>query len=149
MTFFMDKGKSVTPYDDIMNLPHHVSSTRPHMAVADRAAQFAPFAALTGHDAAIKETARLTDEKLQLDENSKAAIDEKLRYLLEQDESEAIFTYFVPDKNKSGGAYVSHAGVVKKVDTIEQIITLTDGISFQIDDLYRIDGDRFDAEQWL
>ena len=147
--FFMDKERSTNQYDDIINLPHHVSSTRPHMAVADRAAQFAPFAALTGHDAAIKETARLTDEKLQLDENTKAVIDEKLRYLLEQDEAEAIFTYFVPDKNKSGGSYVSHAGVVKKVDTIEQIITLTDGISFQIDYLYRIDGDMFDAEQWL
>jgi len=145
----MDKERSTNQYDDIINLPHHVSSTRPHMAVADRAAQFAPFAALTGHDAAIKETARLTDEKLQLDENTKAVIDEKLRYLLEQDEAEAIFTYFVPDKNKSGGSYVSHAGVVKKVDTIEQIITLTDGISFQIDYLYRIDGDMFDAEQWL
>lgn len=147
--FFMDKERSTNQYDDIINLPHHVSSTRPHMAVADRAAQFAPFAALTGHDAAIKETARLTDEKLQLDENTKAVIDEKLRYLLEQDEVEVIFTYFVPDKNKSGGSYVSHAGVVKKVDTIEQIIMLTDGISFQIDDLYRIDGDMFDAEQWL
>lgn len=147
--FFMDKEMPTNQYDDIINLPHHVSSTRPHMAVADRAAQFAPFAALTGHDAAIKETARLTDKKLQLDENTKAATDEKLRYLLEQDEAEAIFTYFVPDKNKSGGSYVSHAGVVKKVDTIEQIITLTDGISFQIDDLYRIDGDMFDAEQWL
>lgn len=136
-------------YDDIINLPHHVSSTQPHMAVADRAAQFAPFAALTGHDAAIRETARLTDEKLMLDENTKALIDEKLRYLLEQEETEAIFTYFVPDKTKSGGAYISHAGILKKVDTIENTITFTDGTTFPIDNLYRIDGDMFGSEHWI
>lgn len=136
-------------YDDIINLPHHVSSTRPPMAVADRAAQFAPFAALTGHNAAIKETARLTDEKLQLDENTKALLDEKLRYLLEQDETEAIFTYFVPDKNKTGGAYITHAEVLKKIDTIENAITLKDGTTFPIDNLYRIDGDMFGSEHWI
>lgn len=141
--FYMDN------YDDIINLPHHVSSTQSHMAVADRAAQFAPFAALTGHDAAIKETARLTDEKLQLDENTKAAIDEKLRFLLEQEQAEAIFTYFVPDKNKTGGAYVSHAGILKKVDTIEQTITLIDGTSFPIDNLYCIDSNIFGSAQWV
>jgi len=145
----MNNEKPTNQYDDIINLPHHVSTTRRHMAVADRAAQFAPFAALTGHDAAIKETARLTDEKLEVDEYTKVVLDEKLRYLLEQDDAEAIFTYFVPDQNKSGGAYVSRSGILKEVDTIEQIITLTDGTSFPIDNLYRIDGDMFRGDEWI
>ena len=96
-------------YDDIINLPHHQSATRPHMSNYDRAAQFAPFAALTGYDDAVKETARLTDRRIELDEGEKAAIDQRLLLVQERlpEPTEVTITYFVSDKRKAGGAYVS------------------------------------------
>ena len=93
-------------YDDIINLPHHVSKTRPQMSMVDRAAQFSPFAALTGYDAAIKETGRLTDEKVNLSEEEKEALDRKQQILMEWlgDHPALTITFFVPDEKKSGGA---------------------------------------------
>ena len=129
-------------YDDIIHLPHHVSPTRPRMSVADRAAQFSPFAALTGYDAAVKETARLTDEQIELDENSKTILNEKLQMILERlgEQIEVQITYFRPDSRKSGGAYVTATGVVKKIDTYERSVMMADGTKILIDRIYEIDG---------
>ena len=107
-----DKHTLSHRYDDIIGLPHHVSDRHAHMSGTDRAAQFAPFAALTGHDASIRETARLTDQPMELTEDHKAMLDRTLQYLLEhiEERPEVTITYFVPDNKKSGGAYVSTTG---------------------------------------
>ncbi len=96
-------------YDDIINLPHHVSTKRPQMSMLDRAAQFSPFAALTGYDAAIKETGRLTDEKIEMDEESLNMLNMKFQLLVDalDENQEVSFTYFKPDETKAGGAYVT------------------------------------------
>ena len=132
-------------YEDIINLPHHVSPTRPQMPMSDRAAQFAPFAALTGYDAAIKETGRLTDEKIELDEEALTALDMKYQFLMDalDDAPEVTITYFQPDERKAGGKYVSAVGVVRKVDDFERRITMQDGAKIQMDDVLSIDGDLF------
>lgn len=134
-------------YDDIINLPHHVSATRPQMSMIDRAAQFSPFAALTGYDAAIKETGRLTDEKIELDEDTKAALDIKQAYLLEiiDDQPEITVTYFLPDTKKSGGEYVTVTGNLKRFDEYERLLTLTNGKKIPMDDIADIECDLFRA----
>ena len=101
-------------YDDIIHLPHHVSKTHPHMPIADRAAQFSPFAALTGHHEAIKEAGRMTSQKISLDENAKSILDQKLQMILERPSQEITLTYFLPDPQKDGGAYIDYTGVIKK-----------------------------------
>lgn len=123
------KEKDKNEYEDIIGIPHHVSTTHPHMSIYDRAAQFSPFAALTGHDAAIKETARLTDEQMELDENARELLDEKLRTLMERlaDRPVVQITYFQPDERKAGGAYLTAEGVIKKIDQFEQTIVMQDG----------------------
>ncbi len=132
-------------YDDIINLPHHVSQTRPQLSMLDRAAQFSPFAALTGYDAAIKETGRLTDEKIEMDEESLNMLNMKLQLLVEAlgDEHEVSFTYFKPDETKAGGAYVTAMGNVKKVDDYERLITMNDGTKIPMDDVYSIESEIF------
>lgn len=132
-------------YEDIINLPHHVSSTRPQMSMLDRAAQFSPFAALTGYDAAIKETGRLTDEKIELDEDTKAALDMKQAYLIEMidEQPEISITYFLPDTKKSGGAYVTVTGNLKCFDEYERLLILTDGKKIPMDDIADIESDLF------
>ena len=132
-------------YDDIINLPHHVSKTRPQMPMSDRAAQFAPFAALTGYDSAIKETGRLTDEKIELDEEALTVLDRKYQLLMDAlDEAPEIeITYFKPDERKAGGKYVSATGTVKKVDDFERLITMQDGLKIPMDDVLSIDGELF------
>lgn len=134
-----DKGSH--RYDDIIHLPRHVSPTHPQMARSDRAAQFAPFAALTGHEAAIKETARLTDEKVTLDENARALLDEKLRMVQEMPEGrrEVTVTYFLPDEKKNGGHYVSVTGKVRKIDGYRQSVIMTDGSRIPVDDIIEIE----------
>ena len=96
------------PYDDIINLPHPTSTKHPRMPMSDRAAIFSPFAALTGHAAAIQETARLTDQRIELDEDTKAELDRKQKILMDYiaDQPEVTITWFCPDEKKSGGAYV-------------------------------------------
>ena len=125
-------------YDEIMGLPHHVSKTRPQMPMSDRAAQFAPFAALTGYDSAIKETGRLTDERIELDEEALTALDRKYQLLMDtlDDEPEVTITYFQPDERKAGGQYVSATGTVKKVDTFGRRILLQDGTRIPLDSVY-------------
>ncbi len=116
-------------YDDIIDLPHHVSRKYPQMPLLDRAAQFAPFAALTGHEAAIKETARLTEEEIELDENSKELLDFRLQQLQEHlsEQPEVTVTYFCPDEKKAGGVYETVTGKVKKVDGYTGELVFTDG----------------------
>ena len=130
-------------YDEIINLPHHVSKTRPQMPMSDRAAQFSPFAALTGHDAAIAETARLTDEMVQLDPNAVEILNDKLCRISESTDTEptVTITYFVPDEKKSGGAYVSRTGTVKKIDEYEHKVIFTDRTSVAIDSIRDIEID--------
>ena len=134
-------------YDKIMGLPHHVSKTRPQMPMSDRAAQFAPFAALTGYDAAIKETGRLTDERIELDVEALSALDMKYQLLMEAlDEApEVTITYFQPDERKAGGKYVSAVGAVKKIDDFERRITMRDGTRIPTDDVLSIDGALFSS----
>ena len=134
-------------YDEIMGLPHHVSKTRPQMPISDRAAQFAPFAALTGYDAAIKETGRLTDERIELDVEALSALDMKYQLLMEAlDEApEVTITYFQPDERKAGGKYVSAVGTVKKIDDFERRITMRDGTRIPMDDVLSIDGELFSS----
>lgn len=138
-------GKNNNQYDDIIDLPHHVSATRPRMSMIDRAAQFSPFAALTGYDAAIKETGRLTDQRIELTEDSRAALDKKQLLLLDNltDRPEVSVTYFVPDERKSGGAYVTVTGRVKKVDAFERLLILTDGTKIPLDEVLDLDSELF------
>ena len=134
-------------YNEIMGLPHHVSKTRPQMPMSDRAAQFAPFAALTGYDAAIKETGRQTDERNELDVEALSALDMKYQLLMEAlDEApEVTITYFRPDERKAGGKYVSAVGAVKKIDDFERRITMQDGTKIPMDDVLSIDGELFSS----
>lgn len=129
-----------SPYEDIIHLPHHVSIRRPQMSLHDRAAQFAPFAALTGHEEAVKETARLTETKIQLDENEIQLLDQKLQYLREhlQDRPPVIITHFVPDLRKAGGRYLEHEGIVKKIREYDHLIIMEDGTQIPITDILQI-----------
>lgn len=132
-------------YEDIINLPHHVSKTRPQMPMSDRAAQFAPFAALTGYDSAIKETGRLTDNRIELDEEALTALSMKLQFLMDaiDEEPEVEITYFKPDERKSGGAYLKITGIVKKLDEYERVLVLISGQKIKLDDIMDVSGDVF------
>lgn len=134
-------------YDDIIDLPHHVSATRPQMPMSDRAAQFSPFAALTGYDAAIKETGRLTDEKIELDEENLKDLNMRFQMLIDhlKDEPEVTFTYFKPDERKAGGAYIEVSGVVKKVDDFERLIMMKNGLKLPMDDILSVEGEIFSS----
>ena len=126
-------------YDDIIDLPHPTSERHPRMPMANRAAMFSPFAALTGYDAAVKEMARLTDAKVDLTEDEKAILDAKLQ-LLTPGESVAI-TYFQPDAKKQGGAYLTVTGAIKKFDRYAHEIMMTDGCRISIDDILEVQFD--------
>ena len=116
------------------------------MPLADRAAQFSPFAALTGHGEAIRETARLTDSKMELSEEVKAYLDARLSFLAEniKDHPEISVTYFFPDERKAGGAYVVKTGAVKKINEYEQTIVMQDGSVIPINDIVAMDGEPFE-----
>lgn len=130
-------------YDDIIDLPHPVSKKYPPMPASDRAAQFAPFAALTGHGEAVRETARLTDRRVELDEGVKARLDQKLRLLTEHraDHPEVRVTYFQADSKKDGGSYQTASGLFKRVDDFMRVVILTHGEQIPIDDIYEIEGE--------
>lgn len=129
-------------YSDIIHLSHPTSKKHPRMAPGDRAAQFSPFAALTGYEAAVRETARLTDRRVELDEYEKAELDSRLQMLRENpaDDSEVTFTYFKPDEKKDGGAYETVTGCVKKIDDYEREIILMDGRKIPLDEIIGVDG---------
>ena len=131
----------MTRYDDIINLPHHVSATHTPMPVADRAAQFSPFAALTGYEDAIDATARLTQEWIELDENEKERLNEKFQQIREQlpTHPQVIFTYFEPDQKKQGGAYLTVEGRVKKIDEYRGAFILEDGREVLIESIVGVE----------
>lgn len=132
-------------YDDIINLPHPTSAKHPRMPIEDRAAQFSPFQALSGYGEAIQETARITVEKAELTEEEKAILDEKLR-LLADTGGKALFTYFLADDRKSGGAYVTAVGTLKKIDPLKGRIVLADGAQIPIEDILEVEfGCQFDG----
>lgn len=132
-------------YDDMIDMPHHVSTKHPQMSLHDRAAQFSPFAALTGYDDAIAETARLTDSRIELSETDMDRLNLKWQLVTEHiSERPAItITYFVPDSKKEGGKYVSVSGCVKKINEYEQTVTMTDGRTISLPEVIRLDGTLF------
>lgn len=132
-------------YDDIIHLPHHVSATHPQMPVSERAAQFSPFAALTGHQEALQETARLTEEKMDLDENARTILDRKLQLLLEKSAELPVvtITYFQQDSRKTGGSYKNVAGIVTDINLHTRTIAMEDHLEIPADDIVNIDGDIF------
>ena len=134
-------------YDDIIDLPHPEPQTHPRMPMRDRAAQFAPYAALTGYDAAIRENARLTQERITPAEAELAALDRRFRLLQEhlEEQPEVRLTRFRPDKRKSGGAYETVSGIVKQIDSIARRIRLLDGTDIPMDDVLTLDGALFDV----
>ncbi|MCI8423344.1 MAG: YolD-like family protein [Lawsonibacter sp.] len=127
-------------YDDIIDLPHHVSATYSHMSMSDRAAQFQPFRALTGYEDTIQETARLTDKKIELTEEQKAILDSRLQELADRirNHPRAAITYFQPDKKKNGGAYICITGQLKKMDVYAGVLILVDGKRISIDDILNL-----------
>lgn len=130
-------------YDDILHLPHPTSSKHPRMPLSSRAAIFSPFAALSGHGAAIAETARLTDQKMDLDEDTKAELDCRQAILMEHigERPEISVTWFQPDSRKEGGAYLTTTGQLKKLDEIRRVLILTDGTKIPLDDILEIQSD--------
>ena len=130
-------------YADIIHLPHHVSKKRPRMSMADRAAQCSPFAALTGHDAAIRETARLTDTKILLDEEALSELNFKFQLLAEQENTKITVTYFEPDPLKDGGAYQIVSDTLKKIDIEHSRILLLNGAVIPMEHIIDIESDVF------
>ncbi|WP_278453215.1 hypothetical protein [Thomasclavelia spiroformis] len=130
--------KDIHNYDDIINMPRHTSSKHPQMKIIDRAAQFAPFAALTGHKESINEASRITDSKKELDENQKEILNNKLNYILLNLDKllEIKITYFQADLKKSGGKYVTVLASIKKIDEYNKVLVLNNGKKIKIDDLY-------------
>lgn len=126
-------------YDDIIHLPHHVSRKHPQMSAMDRAAQFSPFSALTGLGAQMDETARLTSERLELDEYAKESLNETLHQMAES-KGKVTITYFVPDERKEGGAYETKTAVMKKLDEYHGLLILDDETKIPLEDIYEING---------
>ena len=138
-------------YDDMIHLPHPTSSRHPRMSMADRAAQFSPFAALSGHEDAIRETARLTTERAELSESRKEELNEQLVWLREHPDARerVTVTYFCPDAKKAGGAYVTVTGAVKKIDEYEKTLWMEDGTVIAIEELSAVEipgMDRYEEE---
>ena len=136
----MNREQLPGDYNDIIDLPHHVSTTRPQMSRLDRAAQFAPFAALTGYSAAIKETARLTDERAELSEYELMELNAGIHMLMERidEHPQVAITYFKPDERKKGGAYLTVKNRAKRLNEYERIILLENGTEISFDDIYNI-----------
>lgn len=127
-------------YDDIIDLPHHVSTTHHRMSMLERAAQFQPFRALTGYEDAVRETARLTDDRVELTEDEKVLLDGKLQRLADNLANHPLVTvvYFQPDKKKAGGEYVTTTGQLKKIDDYEGVLILAGGERVEIEDILDI-----------
>lgn len=134
-------------YDDIIDLPHHVSARHPKMPMSERAAQFSPFMALAGYEDVIRETARLTWQKPELSENVREELEGKMRILAEHiaEHPEITVNYFLPDEKKEGGSTVRETGRLKKIDETERIIRLENGSEIKVDDILEIEGEIFGA----
>lgn len=132
------------PYEDIVDLPHHVSKKHPQPTMADRAARFAPFAAITGYEEMVLEEARITDDFLELDEGTISVLNAKLQMVQEllSEQPEITFIYFQPDQRKAGGAYITKTGTVKRIDEYEQLVIMTDGTRIPINHIFEIESDR-------
>ena len=132
-------------YEDIINLPHHVSRVHPQMSKEARAAQFAPFAALTGHASAIREATRLTDKRMEIDEGQKALLNDKIQIIAERikEKLEVTFTYFLYDNKKEGGKYVNTTGIVKKIDITSGYIMLVNKTKIPINEIININSKLF------
>ena len=132
-------------YADIIDMPHHVSKVRKPMPRADRAAQFSPFAALTGHDAAIKEVARITQDYIELADDEKEILNQRLLLLIEMidKQPQVSITYFKRDEKKKGGKYVEITGIIKKYRQYERIIEFVNGESILVDSIFAIEGEFF------
>ncbi len=128
-------------YDDILNMPHHVSSTRPHMSMHDRAAQFSPFAALVGYNDAVKETARLTNEKQELTADKITDLNQKIAFLTEHadERPEVTIEYFIPDEKKAGGMYVTLSGNFRRIDEYNHNMVFTSGEEIPLNDIFDIE----------
>lgn len=136
-------------YDDIMDLPHHVSAVRRPMSMEERAAQFSPFAALTGYGDAIRETGRITGEKRELSEEEREILDRKQNRLLavRGERPEITVTYFVPDGKKEGGSYVTETGRFGKIDRYGRYLQLDSGIRIPLDNIARLEGSLFEDRE--
>ena len=126
-------------YEDILYLEHHVSKKHPQMSIYNRAAQFAPFAALTGRQAAIEEAARVTDIRMELDEEMKEQLNVKLQKIVSEPGQKIQLVYYVPDGRKSGGSYKTKIGIVKKIDEYQKILVLEDGCRIPLEDISEIE----------
>ena len=137
------------PYEDIISLPHHVSPKRDPMSMQDRAAQFSPFAALTGYEDAIQETGRQTEGKIEVDEEALSSLNMKFQFLIGrmEDMPEVTLTYFKPDERKAGGAYVEVTGSVRKIDDFGRFSVMRNGAKIPMDDSLSIEGEIFTALQ--
>ena len=137
-------------YDDIINLPHHESTKHPKMPALDRAAQFMPFSALVGHDAAVMETQRLTDDRTELDESRKEELDARLQVIREHllQEPQACITYFVPDAKKGGGAYLTVTGAVRKMEETRHEVIMENGTVIPMEDIREIESPLFDNGEY-
>ena len=133
-------------YDDIIDQSHHVSTTRSRMPTIDRAAQFSPFAALSGYGDAIKETARLTNKRIELDEDRKNALSDRLQQIADRinEHPEIAFTYFLPDAKKNGGDYVTLSGAVKRIDVLQRLVMMFDSTGIPFDEIINIEGRMFE-----
>ena len=136
-------SKMGKPRLPIINLPHPTSAKHPRMPLSDRAAQFAPFAALSGHSAALVETARLTDQRMELDEDARAALDSKQQLLLERikERPEITVTWFQPDAKKDGGRYIVSTGRLKRIHEADQVLILVDGLRIPIGDIVELESE--------
>ena len=141
----MEVVSDTRKYDDIINLPHHVSMNHRRMSLLDRAAQFAPFAALSGYEEAVIETRRLTDKRRELDESEKEKLDDRLQIIKDSLEMHPIveITFFVPDERKSGGAYVTSTGYIKKINTYKSMLIIDDGTEIPIKEIVDVEGEIF------
>lgn len=147
----VNKDDARVVYADMIDLPHHQSEKRPHMSLYDRAAQFSPFAALTGYDDMVREEARLTDDMRELSEMEQDNLDQKLfllsKAIEDRDYPGVTITHFIPDERKSGGRYDRVSGIIKKIDPVERRIVLfagnmiSDGRAIDMERISNIEGD--------
>ena len=140
-------GREVGKYDDMIEMKNPTPTCRPRMSMVDRGAQFAPFAALTGYEAVVEEAARLTDARLELSEDMKTMLNDKMQMILDNLENEPFvtITYFVPDKRKAGGSYVDFSGIVERIDEYERCIIMKDETKIPIEQVRAIDGELFNG----
>lgn len=134
-------------YDDILDVPHHVSQVHPPMPMEKRAAQFSPFAALTGYEDAVLETERLTDSRIELDENQRETLEKRLQLLLDAKDRmpEVTLTWFVPDERKAGGRYVTRTGILRRFDSLARVLSLEDGTLIPADDVTEVSSEYLHA----